>query len=404
MSTVARSAIRSLKNKLIDIIRCKGPLSVADYMKIVLTNPESGFYMNDDVFGVKGHFTTSPEISQLFGEVIGAWILQEWKRFACPKPLRLVEFGPGRGTLISDVARTICALEKTARKDLSLKMIEMSPRLAKIQKETLEKRNGLTSQVTWYSLIEQVEKDDSGFTAFLAHEYLDALPVHKFVRDPKTNAWRELVIDYDANQELRFCISRQPSLASRLLIPEDFKGDHFEACPQAALQLERVSERLNSSTRGCMLICDYGFEQSFDKQSGNEKSTNTSSGPIRHDRDTFRAFKNHESWPPLKDPGEADLTADVDFSYLKRHLRDKSLIFGSVDQATFLTSCGIQSRLQTLLRNADESEKENLISGVKMMIEDMGARYRFMALYPATCEALFRQDPPAGFMSTSNLN
>lgn len=403
MSSVTRLATGPLKNKLIEIIRSKGPLSVADYMKIVLTNPESGFYMNDDVFGVKGHFTTSPEISQLFGEVIGAWVLQEWRRFGSPRPLKLIEFGPGRGTLMSDVARTICALEKPVRDDLQIKLIEMSPKLTEVQRKTLEKQNGLAKQARWYSLIEQVEKDDSGFTAFLAHEYLDALPIHKFVRDPTTNAWRELVIDYDANQELRFCISRQPSLASRLLIPENFKGNHFEVCPQAALQLERVSERLNSSRKGCMLICDYGFERDYNNMSEDKSPTVTTSvEPVRHERDTFRAFKNHQSWPPLKDPGEADLTADVDFGYLKRHLKDKSLIFGSVDQATFLTNCGLQARLQVLLKNASEDEKRDLLTGAEMIIEDMGTRYRFMALFPATCKAMFEQDPPAGFMEITS--
>lgn len=396
MSSASRLVNRSLKDKLIEIIRCRGPLSVADYMKIVLTNPESGFYMNDDVFGVKGHFTTSPEISQMFGEVLGAWVLQEWRRFKCPKPLKLVEFGPGRGTLMSDVARTICALDRSANENLQLIMIEMSPKLIDIQRETLGRQKDLVQRTKWHSLIEQVEKDDTGFTAYLAHEYLDALPIMKFVRDPNTKSWRELVIDYDGKQELRFCIARQPSLASRLLIPENFKGTHFEVCPEAALQLDRVAERLNSSGNGCMLICDYGFEKDFDQESSEEESPS-----LRHERDTFRAFKNHDSWPPLKDPGHADLTADVDFGYLKRHLREKSIVFGSVTQKDFLNRCGIQARLEILLANAGESEKEDLITGTNMILEDMGERYRFMALYPAACKSFFEQDPPAGFQASA---
>lgn len=394
MPTASRLVRGSLKDKLIEIIRCRGPLSVADYMKVVLTNPESGFYMNDDVFGVKGHFTTSPEISQIFGEIIGAWVLQEWRRFNSPKPLRLVEFGPGRGTLMSDVARTICSLDKTANENLRLNMIEMSPKLIEIQRETLRRQNSAL-KTEWYSLIEQVEKDDTGFTAYLAHEYLDALPILKFVRDPRTRSWRELVIDYDANRELRFCIARQSSLASRLLIPENFKGTHFEVCPEACLQIDRVAERLNSSGRGCMLICDYGFEKDLDQE-----TTGDESYTLRHERDTFRAFKNHESWPPLKDPGLADLTADVDFGYLKKHLEKKLLIFGPVTQKDFLNRCGIQARLEVLLAKADESGKKDLITGTNMILEDMGERYRFMALYPAACQSLFRNDPPAGFQES----
>jgi len=370
-------------------------------MKIVLTNPESGFYMNDDVFGVKGHFTTSPEISQTFGEIIGAWIIQEWRRFNCPKPLRLVEFGPGRGTLMADILRTIRGLDSHGTFDsIQINMIEISQKLREIQEKALaECSHQLVKQTNWISHIDALPTDgqagtNNGFTAYLAHEYLDALPVYKFVRDPKTDSWRDLLIDYDERENLRYCIANQPSLSSRLLVPQDFRGNHIEVCPEGALQMEKVAKRLDQSNNGCMLICDYGFEESVDENPLEE----TGAKSVKDCRDTFRAFKNHEPWPALKEPGTADLTADVDFGYLRKTLKDKTILFGSVDQRSFLLRCGIQARLDVLLKNCKSEEYSRaLITGGNMMLEDMGQRYRFMALFPKSSGYLFKDDPPAGF-------
>lgn len=392
MSAAKGFVQQSLKSKLVELIRLRGPMTVADYMKIVLTNPETGFYMNNDVFGVKGHFTTSPEISQMFGEVLGVWILQEWRRFGCPKPLRLVEFGPGRGTLMSDITRTLSNFER-APNSIQIRMVEISPKLREIQRQTLAKQSeDLAKEAKWLADIDEIDEHRDGFTTYIAHEFLDALPIHKFVRDPKTNSWRELLIDYNSKEELRFCIARQPSLSTRLLIPENFQGDHIEVCPQAALHLERVSKRLNATSSGCMLVCDYGFEDEPNSLEGDK-----SLRPARSNRDTFRAFKNHEAWPPLRDPGQADLTADVDFRYLKNYLKDKAVTFGSVDQKGFLTECGIQARLNVLLENTDDDDKKELISAMNLLMNEMGNRYRFLAIFPKGCEPLFDGDPPAGF-------
>lgn len=400
MSAIRNIASKSLKSKLVELIRLRGPLTVADYMKIVLTNPSSGFYMNEDVFGVKGHFTTNPEISQMFGEVLGAWLVQEWHRFGCPKPLRLVEFGPGRGTLMTDLIRTISSLERTASNSIQVRLIEMSPKLQEIQHQNFAKNFGkskIVDKVDWFTHIDGIAEDREGFNAYIAHEFFDSLPIHKFIRDPKSKQWRELLVDYNQNEELRLCIASQPSLSSRLLIPENFQGDHIEVCPQAALQLERVTKQLNASKRGCMLICDYGFEDQSDYSKDEKLSRVSSIKPIISNRDTFRAFKDHDSWPPLSDPGEADLTADVDFGYLKNHLKDKAVMFGSISQRNFLLQCGLRARLDVLMEKANEEEKEDLISGAELMTEDMGDRYKFLALYPKGCEHLFAADPPAGF-------
>lgn len=402
-SRLTQAVTNGLKSKLIDLIRMKGPLTVADYMRIVLTNPESGFYMKDDVFGVKGHFTTNPEISQMFGEVIGAWFLQEWRRFNRSQPFRLIEMGPGRGTLTRDVTRTIsCLNEKPEKVDITF--VELSPHLKEIQASSLKtlQSSGFINHLDWYTHINALPKFEDGFSAFIAHEYLDALPINKFVRDRQTGKMRDLLIDYDEYQNLRFSIANQPSLAARLLVPEDFVGDHIEVCAEAVSQVERVVTQLNRSQSGCMLICDYGFEDESQlaKQPERQKS-NSVIKPPKANRDTFRAFKEHQAWNPLKDPGTADLTADVDFGFIKRHIEDKALIFGPVDQKTFLLKCGLQARFDKLLEKVPESDKNDLKSEFEILVHEMGSRYKFMAIFPKDTNHLFNNDPPAGFDNLS---
>lgn len=397
MSVLGNAVKGTLKSKIIDLIRLKGPLKINDYMKLVLTNPSSGFYMNNDVFGVKGHFITSPEISQIFGEVIGAWIIQEWTRFKCPKPLRLVEFGPGRGTLMTDISRTIRKINKS---DIGIQvaMIEVSPHLKEVQKKTLiEREPYLQNRVKWFDSVDHLDDNSDGFTAFIAHEFLDAIPIHKFVRDPKSGRFRELLIDYNEHNDLIFSISRQPSLSAKLLIPENFEGDHIEVCPEAALILEKVASHLNKTNKGCMLICDYGFEDNQEQPTDENIVRPNPMKTAQSNRDTFRAFKEHKPWHPLKDPGDADLTADVDFGYLKRHLKNKAVSLGPVDQKTFLMSCGYRSRLEVLLKSATDSERKNLLTGANMVINEMGERYKFLALFPEAMKPSLQKDPPAGF-------
>lgn len=358
--------------------------------------------MNNDVFGVKGHFTTNPEISQIFGEIMGAWVFQEWHRFDCPKPLRLIEFGPGRGTLMSDMVRTIVKLQKDDN-NIEIRMIEVSNHLKQIQKKTLAERKetDVLERTKWFEQIEELDENYTGFNAFIAHEFFDALPIHKFVRDPNNKKWRELLIDYNQDQQLIFKISNQPSLSSKLLIPKDFQGDHIEVCPQAPLLLEKVAKNINNTGNGCMLICDYGFQDN--QQIDEDTRATTLMKPQRNNRDTFRAFKNHQPWHPLKDPGDADLTADVDFGYLKSQLAGKARFFGPVNQRDFLVQCGLEARFSVLMKNASEHEQKELMSGVKMICEDMGQRYKFLSMFPLNTEHLFHKNPPAGFYTMERM-
>lgn len=157
---------------------------------------------------------------------------------------------------------------------------------------------------------------------------------------------------------------------------------HLEVCPQAFVILDKIVQQINQHG-GCCLICDYGFDQdSCDPEI----------------RDTFRAFRSNAPWDPLKEPGEADLTADVDFGRLKKHLEQNALVFGPTSQQNFLINMGIGVRLQTLMNQAqDKDKRDEIMNGVKMLLNEMGQRFKFLAFYPLDSKHLFTYDPP-GFL------
>ncbi|XP_074596791.1 protein arginine methyltransferase NDUFAF7, mitochondrial [Brevipalpus obovatus] len=390
---ITRVCFNAIQKHLQQKIKFSGPITVSEYMKTVLTGP-TGFYMENDVFGKQGHFITSPEISQIFGELIAIWLINESRRFN-KEFLNIVELGPGRGTLTSDMLRIFARLGYTKDK-VQINLVEVSPHLAKLQENKLCGSNSIewdlnyftksstTSlgyPITWYQSFEQVPSN-KGFTFFLANEFFDALPIHKFQKS-SDGEWREVLIDIDNEGKFRYIISRHPTPACKSLISEKHKCmTHLEVCPQAFVILDKISQQINQSA-GCCLICDYGFDQESDD-------------PGLHD--TFRAFRNNAPWDPLKEPGQADLTADVDFGGLKKHLEQKSLVFGPTSQENFLINMGIGVRLQMLMNQEQEKEKrDEILSGVKMLLNDMGQRFKFMAFYPLDSKHLFTYDPP-GFL------
>lgn len=242
-------------------------------MKEVLTNPASGYYMSRDVFGQHGDFITSPEISQIFGELIAAWCLTEYQKIGSPKPLQFIELGPGRGTLIHDVLRVCSRLKLVPTDALSIHFVELSPYLSKMQSQKLcykstefdQQKNlpfyRIGETVTgikcyWYQRIEDVPKE---FSIILAHEFFDALPIHKLQKDG--DIWKEVLVDIDPLDEnkFRFVISRNETPISKLYNshhPAD-KRRHVEISPESDLILKHIAERLEEFG-GFGLIMDYG--------------------------------------------------------------------------------------------------------------------------------------------------
>ncbi|KAH9492139.1 NADH dehydrogenase [ubiquinone] complex I, assembly factor 7 [Bulinus truncatus] len=380
-------------------VQMYGPLTVADYMKEVLTNPQSGYYMNRDVFGTAGDFITSPEISQMFGEMIGVWIINEWMNHYNDK-IQIVELGPGRGTLADDMLRVFAQFPNISDK-VSLHLVEVSPTLSVMQgaklsgkstSEVADMKNDsnsggsylqLTSkygpEVFWYRELADVPET---LSCFIAHEFLDALPIHKFHKTEK--GWREVMIDVDPTSDsLRFVLAPSMTPASIAYLQDDPSHDknNLEVCPTAGLIVQDICGRIKRN-KGFALLADYGH-------------TGEKGG-------TFRAFRKHQLHDPLEDPGTADLTADVDFSYLKTFTNDDVSVFGPITQERYLNNMGIGYRLQALLQKCPQEHWSSLISGYKMLTspEQMGERFKFMAIMAKENSNY----TPAGFVALNIQN
>jgi NADH dehydrogenase [ubiquinone] 1 alpha subcomplex assembly factor 7 len=239
-------------------------------MKEILTSPQSGYYMSRDVFGQQGDFITSPEIGQIFGELIAIWCLAEYQKIGSPQPLQLVELGPGRGTLMQDLLRVFGHFE--IAESLSIHLVELSPYLSKLQSQKLcysstevdpnnfpHYRMGETlggTKVFWYNRIEDVPKE---FSIILAHEFFDALPIHKLQKEG--NIWKEILIDIDPSdkEKLRYVLSRNETPISKLYpsMRPDEPRNHVEVSPDSDLIVKQIADRVEENG-GFGLIMDYG--------------------------------------------------------------------------------------------------------------------------------------------------
>eukprot|EP00088_Acartia_fossae_P031609 TRINITY_DN3246_c0_g1_i4.p1 TRINITY_DN3246_c0_g1~~TRINITY_DN3246_c0_g1_i4.p1 ORF type:complete len:450 (-),score=45.09 TRINITY_DN3246_c0_g1_i4:154-1470(-) len=366
-------------------IRFSGPITIAEYMREVLTNPIQGVYMGDTALGAEGHFVTSPEISQMFGECIGVWLLHEWMKMGSPSPLQIVELGPGKGTLMNDVLRTISQLKPKELEKMSLHLVEVSSTMKNCQKnllcgpssedkDTQKIRTKYGPEVTWHESLRTVPK---AFSIYIAHEFLDALPIHKFLKK-KEGGWREVLIDVDNESQepkLRYIISRNETPSCVLIEKTNAIGPELEMCPQAGLVCKQISERI-VEYGGIGLLADYGANRQID---------------------SFRAYRHHKQVNPLDFPGDSDLTADVDFRYLQTQISDHCAWFGPVTQAQFLHSAGIGARCEQLLKNGEKEKTIVEAYNALTSPNKMGRRFKFVSLFPRTMEAIHKVDPPVGF-------
>ncbi|XP_043840578.1 protein arginine methyltransferase NDUFAF7, mitochondrial isoform X1 [Dromiciops gliroides] len=381
-------------------IKATGPITVAEYMKEVLTNPAKGYYVHQDMIGERGDFITSPEISQIFGELLGIWYISEWMATGKSSTFQLVELGPGRGTLTGDILRVFNQLGSVLKDcDISVHLVEVSQKLSEIQALTLTDKKialehdaespvymkGITKSgipISWYRNLQDVPQ---GHSYYLAHEFFDALPVHKFQKTPQ--GWREVLVDVDPqdSDKLRFVLAPSATPAETFIQPKETR-DHVEVCPDAGVIIQLLSERIEENG-GAALIADYGHDGTK--------------------MDTFRGFCGHKLHDVLTAPGTADLTADVDFSYLRRMTQGKVASLGPIQQQSFLKNMGIDVRLKVLLDNSsDTATRQQLIHGYDMLMnpKKMGERFHFFALLPHhrlssenTCKSKSLPSPVAGF-------
>nr|XP_027194899.1 protein arginine methyltransferase NDUFAF7, mitochondrial-like [Dermatophagoides pteronyssinus] len=432
-----------LLKEIVKQIQFTGPLTVNDYMRLALTHPKYGFYMRQDVFGEKGHFITSPEISQIFGELIAIWIMYQWQQYSNARQLDIIELGPGRGTLSADIARSMAQFNQTRQSlnDFHLHLIEISPFLQSIQhrnlcdneKYIIDNNNRKSSKtkygqsIHWYQSIDQLnqsKRQSNRFPIFIANEFFDAFPIHKFIKNSKQQKWNELLIDYDEqNRRLRWIQARNETPMIKLLSLNGHfdrysssNVEHIEYSPTIFVTIDKIIDYIeqqsiendnNDDISGCILICDYGFDD--DNKDNHQK-----------DRDTFRAYYQHKQCDPLLNPGMADLTADVDFASIRHHVlnRPKRMMnkmihcFGAIEQRQFLSQMGIGFRLKQLLqqqqsfnnnqhpdnKNYSNIQKE-LISSARILMDEMemGIRFKFMAIFIGNEK--IKIEKPVGFLA-----
>jgi len=235
----------ALGHEMRALVAREGPISVERFMALALGHPKYGYYMNRDPFGAAGDFTTAPEISQMFGELIGLWAAEVWGMAGRPKPAILIEFGPGRGTLMSDALRA-ARVAPDFRAALDVRLVETSPYLAAIQRETL-----LTSgaPISWCATIGEAPP---GPAIILGNEFLDALPVRQFVFS--RGVWRERLVDVGGDGRLAFVASDDPELGIRGAAKE---GDIVEISPTAHRLVRDLAARI-MGYGGAALFIDYG--------------------------------------------------------------------------------------------------------------------------------------------------
>lgn len=341
-------------------ISAEGPITVARYMELALAHPEHGYYKKQDPLGEGGDFTTAPEISQMFGEMVGLWMAVVWQAMGEPDPLNLVEVGPGRGTLMADALRASYAMEEFHDAAL-LWMIETSPALRAKQKKTLAPTLMMPA---WRDSFAEVGE---GPLVVLGNEFFDALPIHQYERCD--DGWRERLVGLNEDgDKLEFCVSDQ--LADSSVIPDELRnstppGGIFEHQPLSAEIMHQIATRVVKHG-GAALFFDYGHGESGIGE-------------------TLQAVKGHAFSDVLKNPGDADLTTHVDFEQLMVAARAAGAeVLGPVPQGAFLDRLGMRQRADTLMMNGNEEQMAEIDAAYARLTdaEQMGTLFKVIAVVP----------------------
>lgn len=373
-----------------------GPLSVADYMDLCLAHPRYGYYKQEgsEKIGKGGDFITAPEISQMFGELIGVWGVASWEKMGMPRGMRLAEIGPGKGTLMKDLLRACRSFKNFSTAVESVHLIETSLALREEQAKALGGKKGEDGKsyalseedggkpVTWHFDIGELPE---GPLLLVGQELLDALPVHQF--EYTAEGWRERVVvtdtDDSSKYHFKFVLADKPTPAvehlqkSGMMPDNPTVGQGIEVCPLGVQIVRQVAERV-AKHGGAALFIDYGEDET--------------------QPDTLRGLRAHAMVDVRSEPGNVDLSADVDFGALKRAVADVkgARAVGPIPQGQFLSALGIEVRLNALLDSPKISDKQALLlyDSYRRLVdpEQMGRKYKVIAIVGDS-----HQGPPVGF-------
>jgi NADH dehydrogenase [ubiquinone] 1 alpha subcomplex assembly factor 7 len=346
----------NLKERLVEHIQENGPMTVADYMAACLYDPQDGYYATrPSIGGETADFLTAPEASQMFGELIGLWCAHEWDQLGKPA-INLIELGPGRGVMMQDLLRATRHVEGF-QDAASITFVETSAPL----------RDEQEARVPSAEWAPRLEDAPPGPSLILGNEFLDCLPIRQFVRGE--DGWHEKLVGLDEMDDLIFGLSAA--------LPAPDSDDELGAVREIAPGLESIIyeiERRLHEAPGRVLFIDYGYIEP-------------------EGADTLQALKNHKKIDPIDTPGEADLTAHVDFARIAHLAENAQLtVHGPITQALFLRGLGIDVRAEALAR-ANPAHAERLQRELKRLTdpEQMGALFKVICLSSPNLPA------PAGF-------
>ena len=361
----------TLAERIARRIAREGPMSLAEYMAVALGDPEQGYYMQGDPFGARGDFVTAPEVSQMFGELLGLWCAETWSRMGAPDPVHLVELGPGRGTLMADALRAARRVPGFLQA-LRLSLVEISPALRARQRDALQ-RAALHRDPQWHHTLAEVPR---GPLLLLANEFFDALPVRQFVRND--GAWCERMVALAEDGRTLVFVLRPARLEAAALLPREAEatpeGGTFEVSPAASGVAAEIGGRL-AEDGGAALILDYGAVRPLGEP-------------------TLQALRRHARHEVLSEPGTADLTAHVDFAALARGAGAAGAkAWDPMPQGAFLRALGIEARAEALSRDAAPDKAQAIAEDLERLTEpeEMGALFKALALSHPEMRA------PAGF-------
>ena len=317
--------MNALQQRIADLIAVQGPISIAQYMTLALHDPKDGYYATRDPFGAGGDFTTAPEISQMFGEMLGLWCVQVWHDQGRPEPVRLVELGPGRGTLMADALRAMRVVPEFLSA-LDVVLVEASPVLRDMQQAKLA---DCGANLAWTDRFDATSIDRTLF--LIANEFFDALPIRQFVR--VGTGWRERMVTASADGQLSFVLA---PVAGDALVPAERngapQGGVTEIAPAATALTEEIARTIVQHGGGALIV-DYGY------------------GAPGYG-ETLQAVESHSFADVLADPGESDLSAHVDFLALAEAVRRGGAApWGPAGQGPFLRDLGITVRAERLIQN-----------------------------------------------------
>jgi NADH dehydrogenase [ubiquinone] 1 alpha subcomplex assembly factor 7 len=349
--------VSSLEREIRRLIAAAGPMPVARYVSLCLTHPVHGYYITRDPLGASGDFTTAPEVSQMFGELVGLWAATVWQTMGSPENVRVIELGPGRGTMMRDALRAI-NVASGFRNAIVVHLVEISPALEKAQRETLGK-SGVV--LHWHRALHEVPP---GPAIILANEFIDALPVNQMIR--QADGWHERVVTVNAAGNLVFGASANPVTNFERVLPRTLRaapiGSIYEwRSDNIAFEIgRRVSEN------GAALIVDYGHSKS-------------------DVGDTLQAVGRHAFAHVLMTPGSLDVTAHVDFEALGAAAEGMgAAVHGPIDQSELLRRLGIVARAAVLKEAAWPEKRPEIEAALARLTGQertgMGRLFKAMAL------------------------